>query len=478
MADNSYPNYIKQIADRVLQQCLRARQATADQEIVKVAPTLTVNDIKALARPTEGPGDIEKILDDAKFIFDHRVRMDHPRFLGFIPSPASDISWLGEVLNTAYNTHAGSWYQSSGPSAVESTLISWFAEVVGLPQTAGGCFVSGGSMANLTAMMAARDRKLSFEDRSEACIYLSSQTHSSIKKGLNILGFHSRQLRTIDCTNGRCIDVDKLEEAAKHDKEEGKIPFLVIANCGTTNTGSIDHFNEIKSITVRYDMWLHADGAYGATVSLSMRYKQLVSGLHLCDSLSWDAHKWLFQTYSCGLVLVRDRSWLTETFATSAEYIQDAAEGGNEFPNFWNYGMELTRPARAMKLWFYLRAIGLDAVGDMIDHGIHLAEVAEKELVLLPSWSIISRAQLGILCFRFAPPDVLPGGLDALNQAISRKAIEMNLAAPLTTRLDGNVVLRMCSIHPELNIEQMKNMVHGLDKVARSMLPAQYQFPR
>lgn len=474
MADASDLDYTKQIADRILRQCLRSRLTIADQEIIKVAPTSIVDNIRALARPTKEPINVDRVLEDAETIFDYRVRMDHPRFFGFIPSPASDVSWLGEVLNTSYNTHAGSWYQSSGPSAVESTLVSWFAEVLGLPSTAGGCFVSGGSMANLTAMMAARDRKLSFEDRPNACIYLSSQTHSSIKKGLAILGFHNKQVRTIACTSGRCMNVQELERAVELDRLEGKIPFLLVANCGTTNTGSIDPLDAIRSIADRYGMWLHADGAYGATMALSNRHKQLIDGLHLCDSLSWDAHKWLFQTYSCGLVLVRDKSWLTETFATSAEYIQDAAEGGNEFPNFWNYGMELTRPARAMKLWFYLRVVGLDAVGNMIDHGIRLAEVAEEALGLLPDWSVVSPAQLGIVCFRFMPADIPPGDLDALNQMISRKAIETNLAAPLTTRLDGSVVLRMCSIHPELLPKQMVDIVHGLDQVAQSLLLAEF----
>jgi glutamate/tyrosine decarboxylase-like PLP-dependent enzyme len=202
------------------------------------------------------------------------------------------------------------------------------------------------------------------------------------------------------------------------------------------------------------------DGAYGASVALSTKHRYLAKDLQHCDSLTWDAHKWLFQTYGCGIVFFKNKRHLTDTFRVNAEYIQDAAEGSEEFPNFWNYGPEWTRPARAMKLWFSLKLIGLDVLGSMIDQGILLAERAEAELRRLPGWQVLSQSKLGIVCFRFVADGKSPQEVDALNRQISRRAIELNIAAPLTTRLRGTVCLRICSIHPDLICQRSSVGLH------------------
>jgi L-2,4-diaminobutyrate decarboxylase len=461
---------LAETAQMVLKHCIESRQTIAQQPIVNVVQPDVEAALQKLAKPDSKPLLLDSVLRNADKIFGYRVRMDHPRFFGFIPSPASDFSWLGDVLNTAYNTHAGSWYQSSGPSSVEKSLIKWLAQdVIGFPASAGGCFVSGGSMANLTALMVARDHKLAFEDRTNAAIYLSDQTHSSIAKALRVLGFHDSQIRKIGCDQKFRLKVDVLQDTIEHDRRNGRKPFLIIGSCGTTNTGTVDPFEALAEIAKREDLWLHADGAYGATTALAKHRRSLLQGLERCDSLSWDAHKWLFQTYGCGMVLLRDRSLLVQSFSTSAEYIQDAAEGAEEYPNFWNYSPELTRPARAMKLWFSFQLLGLDAIDAAIEQGFALAEAAEAALERLENWEILSPAQMGIICFRYIPPDYSPQHLDDLNRMISRKAIEENLAAPLTTKLCGNVCLRICSIHPDLHVEQMAEIVQGLDCIARNL---------
>lgn len=464
-----YQNIVE-VAQRVLSRALSNRQTLSQQPIVKVIQPDHELELQKLAKPKQEPMSIEKVLTNADEIFQHRVRMDHPRFFGFIPSPASDLSWLGEILNTAYNTHAGSWYQSSGPSSVEKSLITWLAqEIVGLPKSSGGCFVSGGSMANLTAMMVARDQKLTLEERSKGIVYTSDQTHSSVAKGLRILGFHDNQIRKIKCDKKYRLKIEFLEAAIKEDRMVGKKPFLIIGNCGTTNTGSVDPFTELAAIAQHEDLWLHADGAYGASTAFVKSRKSLLQGLELCDSLSWDAHKWLFQTYGCGMVIVRDRKLLVQSFGTSAEYIQDAVEGAEVHPNFWNYSPELTRPSRAMKLWFTLQMLGTDTLESAIERGFVLAEVAESSLTKLADWEILSPAQMGIICFRYAPGDLADEDLNELNRKISKKAIEENLAAPLTTMLDGKLCLRICSIHPDLENREMERIIDGLDRIARSL---------
>lgn len=470
MAIQPTQNLAKLAAD-VLDQCIKERQTIGSQAILSVLSPENEKQIGSLAKPPPLPAPINDTLSKAATIFGYRVRMDHPRFFGFIPSPASDLSWLGEILSSAYNTHAGSWFQSSGPSAVEKHLLSWLAtDMVGFTDSAGGCFVSGGSMANLSALMLARDQKLAFEDRHRAVAYTSDQTHSSLAKGLGILGFHPSQIRKIPCEDGLRIDTSILRSAIEEDTLSGKLPFLVVGNAGTTNTGSVDPFVELAAIARERNLWLHADGAYGASALLCEPRRHILEGIDLCDSISWDAHKWLFQMYGCGMVLVRDRTMLTKSFGTSAEYTQDAAEAAESLPNFWNYGPELTRPARAMKLWFSMQLLGLKAISDAINHGFALAEVVQSSLECLPNWEIISPAQMGIICFRFKPSEPSVTDLDELNRNISQAAIEKNLAAPLTTQLHGALVLRICSIHPSLSETDMRDIICQLDDIARSFI--------
>ncbi len=465
------PDELMSSALKVVKLSLANRLGISDQRIVKISQPDVAQRFSNLARPPRQPTPIDIVLEHARDVFDHRIRMDHPRFFGFIPSPASDWSWLGDILNSAFNTHAGSWFQSSGPSAIEQSLISWLAQdLLGLPPTAGGCFVSGGSMANLSALMVARDQNLHFEERARAVIYTSDQTHSSIVKGLRILGFHDKQVAKIECDQQYRFNAATLRLRIEEDRRSGKKPFLVVGSCGTTNTGSVDPLEELAAIARKEGLWFHVDGAYGASAALSKSRKAVIKGVELCDSISWDAHKWLFQTYGCGMVLVRDRQCLMASFRTGAEYTQDAPDGPEEYPNFWNYTPELTRPARAMKMWFSFQMLGIDAVESAIENAFELAETAQLTLEKLEHWQVVSPAQMGIICFRYQPPGLDQAALENLNKDISRIAIETNVAAALTTRLSGNLVIRICSVHPELKKHEMMQVILDLDQIAQAQM--------
>ncbi|ETN41423.1 uncharacterized protein HMPREF1541_03358 [Cyphellophora europaea CBS 101466] len=455
---------------------LRARSQVSSQRIVDVANATQIADIRSRATPTREGLLISDTIQEVLDIFSHRVAMDDPRFFGFIPSPVHPSAFLGDILTTMFNTHAGSWYQSSGPSAVEDTLLTWLADQAGLPSTSGGVFVSGGSMANLSAIIAARDTKLKFEDRARARIYLSEQTHSSVQKGLSIAGFHSTQTKVVPCDDLYRMKVGSLREAILEDRAAGMLPFLIVATCGLTNTGGIDPLPQLADVADEEDLWLHVDGAYGASVVLSKKHKHRATGIGRAHSLSWDAHKWLFQTYACGVLLVRDKLSLVKTFSTNASYIQDAEEMESSHINFWNRGMELTRPARAMKLWFSLRMLGTDKVEEMINHGIALAETAEESIRSRPDWKLVTAAQLGIVNFKFSPAGLNERNADdaaeieKLNAEISRRAIARNIAAPLTTRLKGDLNLRMCAIHPNLTHNHMVQLLGHLSNIAQEVI--------
>ncbi|KIM93802.1 hypothetical protein OIDMADRAFT_35269 [Oidiodendron maius Zn] len=459
---------ISQAIQAIVQEHLQLNQDIASDAIVNIASSEETSLFDQYAVPG-APRSLESVIEEAKHIYDYRLRMDHPRFFGFIPSPVSPISWVGEVLNSAYNTHAGSWFQSSGPSIIERSLIVWLASKAGMPSSAGGAFVSGGSMANLTAMMLARDQILNFEQRATAVAYVSDQTHSSVMKGLRVLGLANHQLRKVPTDQLFQMDVQKLADMVCEDTSLGLTPFIVVASCGTTNTGSIDPLHPIADLCAEHHLWMHVDGAYGASAVLSTSHREAVSGLGRADSISWDAHKWLFQTYGCGLFLVKEKKLLLETFANDAEYIRDAVEG-EDAPNFWNYGIELTRPARAMKLWFTLRTLGESAVGEMIDHGFLLAGRAEEELRKLPHWQILSPAKMAIVTFRFVPDETEESDLDSINQRVSKRLVSSNSCGILTTKIRGHVALRICAISPKLQLDDMTAVIHKLNETAKKIV--------
>jgi len=262
------------------------------------------------------------------------------------------------------------------------------------------------------------------------------------------------------------MDVSALGRAVAEDRAAGSRPFAVVASLGTTNTGSVDPLPEIAGLCEAEKLWLHVDGAYGASIVFSDRHRELARGLERADSLSWDPHKWLFQTYGCGVVLVRNHRVLLDTFHTRPEYLRDAVSD-LERPNFWDYGPELTRPTRAVKLWLTLQVLGTERVGRAIDHGFRLATWAEDELRTMQDWEVVSPASLGIVTFRFAPASASEEVRDRINAEASRALLRDGFAGVLTTTLRERTVLRICAIHPETTEEEMRETIRRLDRFAR-----------
>ncbi len=293
-------------------------------------------------------------------------------------------------------------------------------------------------------------------------VYVSDQTHSSVAKGLHIIGFSKDQIRVIPSDALFAMDISVLKAAIIKDINAHKKPFAVIASAGTTNTGSVDPLPQIAALCREYDLWMHVDGAYGASALLSDQYRKNLSGISLSDSLSWDAHKWLLQTYGCSVVLVRDQSCLVRSFSAHPEYLKDAQSSADSV-EFWDLGPELTRPARSLKLWLTLQAMGTDAMEKIIDHGCALAQLAQRLISQSPDWEIVSPAQLGIINFLYISHRQLsPRELDRINQNIAREITQSGFAQIFTTELCGKKVLRMCTIHPETTEQDIYDTIRFL----------------
>ena len=402
-------------------------------------------------------------------VLPNSMNMAHPRSFGFIPSAPLASAWLIDAIVSAYNPFSGSWLQGSGPATIELATIDILRRQVGLPETAGGVFLSGGSIANMTVLTAARMSRLGEDEWPDAIAYVTAEAHSSVRKGLRFIGVPDANVRTVAADGAGRMVVRSLKAAIEKDLGEGHRPFAVTATFGTTNTGAIDPIAEIAEVTSRYGVWLHVDGAYGATIAFSADHRDLARDLQFADSLSWDPHKWLFQTYVSSCLLVRDRRSLIDSFGTQADYLRDA-EADPRKPNYWDHGPEMTRPARAVRLWATFQVLGRRELAAAIDHCVGLAEVAAERLGGMPDWRVTSPPQLGILTFRYEPEGVPVDALDAANAAVSKAVFESGFAVVLTTRLDGRTVLRLCTSNPNTTREDVLETIERLDTAARESL--------
>ncbi|MDH3699342.1 MAG: aminotransferase class V-fold PLP-dependent enzyme, partial [Flavobacteriaceae bacterium] len=327
---------------------------------------------------------LEHIVHD---ILEKNDLFTHPKSFAFVPSPSNFISVMADALATGYNVFSGGWNASPAASEIEIITINWLLEIFGFPIIeGGGLFTSGGSMANLTALITARRIKCGW-DFSRATIYLSDQAHASNIKAIKIMGFKKEQVRLIPTDSEFRLPLKKLSNAIAKDRQEGWKPFCVIATAGTTNTGSVDPLDAIGIICKQEDLWLHVDGAYGGPAILTEKGKKVLDGIQHADSLTIDPHKWFFQPYEIGCLLVRNHKWLSATFSQNPEYLRDI-EGNESEINFHEHGIQLTRRFRALKFYTSIKTYGLEAFRKGIDHGIELAENTERMLRTSPNWEV------------------------------------------------------------------------------------------
>ncbi len=411
--------------------------------------------------------DPERVLEQVlSAVFTNMMHVDHPRFFAFVPSPSNFVGAMADALAAGFNPFLGSWFSGSGPAQLELVVVDWLRQLVGLPESAGGLFVSGGSVANLTALAAARH--VALQDRLHgALVYFSDQTHSAVVRALRLLGFAPEQMRQLPSDDSFRLPVEELRAAIGRDRAAGLRPFAVVANVGTTNTGAVDPLPELACLCRQEGLWLHADGAYGAAAVLVPEGRALLEGLAEVHSLALDPHKWLFQPIEAGCVLVREAQWLKDTFRILPEYLQDVHRL-EQAVNFCDYGIQLTRGFRALKLWMSLKVFGLDRFRQAVARGLHLAETAEQRLADSGRWEIVSPAQLGIVCFRYRDPRRSAQQLECLHRELVERMVEDGYAVLTSTLLRGRTVLRLCTINPRTSEREIEETITRLERLAQA----------
>lgn len=419
--------------------------------------------------PPSAPVPFDELLERlATDVLPYMSRGDHPRFFAYIPTSPTWPSVIGDLLATGFNIYQGAWLESAGPSEIELVVIDWFRQWVGYPETAGGLLLSGGSAANMTALAAAADAKLG-PRRHAGTIYISTQAHSSVLRATRVLGFPAEHVRILPVDEEFEIQLDALERAIDEDAADGKQPFFVVANAGSTNTGSVDPLPDLAALCAERGLWLHADAAYGGFATLTERGRRALRGLALADSITLDPHKWLYQPLEAGCCLVRDRELLRQSFYISPDYLRDAEVTGDREINFSDVGIQLSRRSRALKVWLSLHYFGLDAFRATIDRCLDLTALAQRYVEESAELELAVPATLGIFCFRRKPPGVEnEAELEQLNRSLVAKLMASGRGMVSTTTLDGRCVVRFCVLNHSSSEDDVLEVLRFLETTRAS----------
>jgi glutamate/tyrosine decarboxylase-like PLP-dependent enzyme len=372
-------------------------------------------------------------------------RVDHPRFFAFVPGSATWPGVLADFLCAGHNTFQGTWLGASGPSQVELVVLDWFRDWIGYPESAGGLFTSGGSAASLDAFVAAREAAGAPE---RATVYMSDQSHSALSRAATIVGIRPENVRKVPSDEYFRVDPRELSRLVAEDRAAGRSPVAVCGNAGATNTGAVDPLDALAEFCAAEDIWFHVDAAYGGFAVLAPKGRAVLRGIERADSIAMDAHKWLFQPFEAGCLLVKDVRRLEAAFAVQPEYLQDTRFGSDQ-PNFSDRGLQLSRGFRALKVWMSIQTFGLAAFRRSVAKGILLAEEAEAYVRASQLLEIANPASLGVVCFRFNPrgSGYSAERLERLNRSVQSRLIESGTAMTSSTRLRGTYSLRFCILN-------------------------------
>ena len=425
------------------------------------------------AAPSEGPIAFDALLQELQAdVFPYAVREPHPRFMAYVPGCPTFPAVLGDWLATGYNFFAGVWPVAEGPNAIELAVLDWFRQWTGMPAGAGGLLTNGGSGATLTAIVAARHHVVGDDAARIAglTLYTSDQAHSAVLRAAWIAGVPRANVRVLPTDADYRIRPDDVRGAIADDRAAGSTPLAVVVSAGTTNTGAVDPLEAIADLCAEEGVWLHADAAYGGFAALTERGERLLAGLGRCDSIALDPHKWLFVPFECGSLLVREPERLRAAFQVLPDYLRDVA-AGQDGVNFADYGEQLTRQSRALKIWLGVRYFGLAAIRAEIDRAMDLASHAERMVRAEQVLEVLSPAQLGVICFRVHPAGVDdPAALEDLNERVNAAMNAGGRYLISSTRLRGSFTLRMCILGFRTTAADVEGLVREVVDCAKRIL--------
>src|SRR6266478_4746823 len=395
----------------------------------------------------------------------------HPRMFGYVQSPGTPIAAFADLLASTLNANLTIWRSAPAPVELERLTIDWIRQILGFNSEAGGLFVSGGSMANLAALAAARQTKEHSLGRLR--MYASSATHFSITKAAALLGIGRENMQNVAVDEHFKMRMDDLVAKISADMEAGYVPFCVVGNAGTVNTGAVDPLAEIREVANRFQLWMHVDGSYGAFAVLAKSARELFAGIEQADSIALDPHKWLYLPVDVGCVIYRSPEIARAAFAHDAEYTRIIGEKADEAFAFWDYGPELSRRFRALKVWMLLKGVGLDSLSEAIESNLACARYFESLVRESHDFEMIAPVELSIFCFRHVPIQLRSESdqtIDAFNERLL-VALQRDGSSYLSNAtLGGRFALRGCILNYRTTLQDMEILLDDLRRVATSLL--------
>jgi aromatic-L-amino-acid decarboxylase len=468
---------MRDLAHRMVDDALDYIQSAGDRPVWNPVPADVAKRLKAPA-PAKPSSPTEVYAEFQTNILPYNLHTNHPRFWAWYMGSGTVMGAMADFLAAVLNPNVGGINHVA--PRVEQQVIGWINEMVGYPQSASGILTSGASMANFTALTVARNTNCGYDVRREGVlpapgpltVYASTEIHSCNQKAVETLGLGSDGLRKVPVRDDYTIDVDALKRRVAKDREAGMVPFCVIATAGTINTGAIDDMNAIADFCEQEGLWFHVDGAIGAVAVLADNVRDQLAGMERADSIALDLHKWMHIPFEAGCVVIRNAPAHHDSFALVPEYLQRDDDGGGMASGpYWpsDYGLQLTRQFRALKVWMSIKEHGLERFGRMIARNVEQAHYLGALVEATPELELTGPIGLDIVCFRYNPGDLDTEALNTLNKKLLVKLQEGGVAAPSYTTLKGNYCLRAAISNHRSRFEDFDLMVEEVLRIGKDL---------
>mgnify|MGYP002713036037 CR=1 FL=1 len=423
-------------------------------------------------------------------IFPSSRHNGHPRFFGYVASPGTAATAIADLLASTLNPNVTSWRSAPGPTEVERLTIQWIKQIIGYVPEAEGLFVSGGSIANLCAVAAARHAKAPINVtkiggqalNKVMRIYISEEGHHSISKAAGLLGIGRDNVVPVKTNQRFQIDVQALRAAIEEDLTAGYLPFCVVGTPGTVQLGTCDPLEAVADVAAKYNLWFHVDACYGGFAALAPSKRHLFAGIERADSVALDPHKWLYLPSDCSCILYRDPAQARATFGFETDYINVMAEAPDEAYAFWDFGPELTRRFRALKTWMMLSHVGTKALGEAIEENCACARHLAKLVAQSDDFEMLAPVELSIFCFRYLPPALkakyavaslderaaIDDELNVLNEHILKRLQTGGSSYLSNAKIAGCFALRGCVVNFRTTREDMAVLLDDIRDVVHA----------
>lgn len=464
------------LAHRMVDDAINETRAIREKPIYTAPPQEIKYRLLDEPVPMEPQGE-EAVYDQfLQDVFPYRLGNINPNFYGWVMGNGFPMAFMADMLAATMNPHMAGLNQS--PRYVEEKVIDWFRELMGFPVGTSGLLLSGGSMANMTGLIVARNVKAGFDLKTDGLwdspilsIYCTAETHSWLKKSAEAMGMGTRSLRIVPMHDDYRMDCYALRKMIQEDRALGMRPIAVIGTAGTVNTGATDDLDVLADICQEEDLWFHVDGAFGALVAISSKLKHIVKGMERADSVGFDLHKWMYLPFECACLLVRDGVEHEKAFVNTATYLQvfdrGVMAGGTPFSG---RGLELTRGFKALKAWMSLKAYGFDRFAQLIERNVAQAQELKTLVEATPQLEVVAPVPLNIVCFRFIAPNVDLEQLNDINQEILWLLQERGLAVPSSTIIDGKFCIRAAIVNHRTNSDDLANLVKWSSEIGSEVL--------